>query len=146
MARSAQLAMVENNSMRDRLRFIEGRHEPLHLYFVLVDIIQDLFSDPDNLQEPSSLATMIQVLNPKLMKKKGKEDLYAFKAVYNDIYVALISQFQCSFLKVDNLSQNCNPEALKKLEKADQQKGYEKLFRSFIKKTHPEFENCMEED
>ena len=28
MARIAQLAMVENNSMRDRLEFIEGRHEP----------------------------------------------------------------------------------------------------------------------
>ena len=79
------------------------------------------------------------------MKKKGKEDFYAFRSVYKDIFVALISEFLCGFLNVDNLAQTCTPESLKKLEHSDRQKGFKKLFRSFIMKTHPEFENCSED-
>ena len=145
MSRSAQLALAENGTMRERLEYIEGRHELLHLYFVLVDLIKDSFCDASNLEEASSLARMIQDLNPKLMNKKGKEEFYAFRAVFKDIFIALVSQFLCSFLGVDDLNFNCTPDSIKKIKiDSEKQAAFVQLFRSFIRNSHCDFENCSE--
>ena len=91
-ARSAQLAMVDNGNMRTRLDFISGRHELLHLYFVLCDIAVDSFSDNENLEEGSSLSRLISWLNPKLEGKKGKDHYYAFVHLFVDIFIALVGK------------------------------------------------------
>ena len=33
------------------------------------------------------------MLNPKLASRKGKDDFYKFRDLYQDIYVALLSEF-----------------------------------------------------
>ena len=125
--------------------FIEGRHELLHLYFILVDIIQDTFSDPNNLEEASSLARMIQSLNPKLLNKRGKENFNAFKSVYKDIFLAIISEFLRDFLNVESLTRDSTPENIKNMKSdIEQQQAFVNLIRSFIIKTHPDFKNCSE--
>ena len=113
------------------------------MYFVLVDIIQDTFCDKNNLEEASSLARMIQVLNPKLLSKKGKEAFYAFRAVYKDIYLAILSEFLCSFLGISHLNTDCTPERIQSMSSdEDRQFAFEELFRSFVIKTHGDFESC----
>ena len=114
-----------------------------HLYFILIDIIQDTFCDVNNLEEASSLARMIQDLNPKLVNKKGKEAFYAFKAVYHDIYVAMLSEFFRSFNQFEDLDHDCTPDHIKNLTNdQERQQGFVQLFRSFIVKTHLDFEKC----
>ena len=74
-ARSAQLALCDNGDMRDRLQFIEGRHELLHFLFMLSDVVVDCFGDPDNLEEAVSLSRLINMLNPKL-STQGSQTSY----------------------------------------------------------------------
>ena len=115
----------------------------MHMYFVLVDLIQDTFCDKNNLEEASSLARMIQALNPKLLNRKGKEDFYAFRSVYKDIYVAVLSEFLCNYLGVPDLNSDCTPEWIRKVSnKDDRLVALEEVFRSFIIQTHSDFETC----
>ena len=110
-----------------------------------MDIIQEQFSDPENLEEASSLSRMIQALNPKLLNKKGKDSFYAFKYVYRDIYVALLSEFLRSFLHVEDLNKDCTPNNIQKIDCDDEQQvAFSSLVRAFIIKTHPDFKKCSE--
>ena len=117
----------------------------LHLFFILVDIIHEQFGDPENLEEAASLSRMIQALNPKLLNKKGKDSFYAFKYVYKDIYAALISEFLRSFLEVEDFSEDCTPASIQKIDDdAEKQVAFSNLVRSFIIRTHADFQNCSE--
>ena len=60
--------MVDNGSMRTRLDFIAGRHELLHLYFVLCDVAVDCYGDSGNLEEGSSLSRLVSCLS----QRRGK--------------------------------------------------------------------------
>ena len=118
----------------------------LHLYFVLVDLIRDTFSDKDNLEEASSLSRMIQALNPKLLNKKGKEAFYAFKSVFMDIYLALLSEFLSSYLEVEDLNSDFTPASIRDLtNENEKQEAFRRLFRRFIIKTHDDFATCSPE-
>jgi hypothetical protein len=131
----------------DLSEFIEGRHELLHLYFVLVDMIQATFCDKNNLEEASSLARMIQALNPKLLNKKGKEEFYSFKAVYKDIYISILSEFLRNFLGVENFNSDCTPVLINNMtNNEERQTAFKQMFRSFIIKSHSDFETCSQED
>ena len=89
---------------------------------------------------------MIQALNPKLLNKKGKEAFYAFKAVFKDIFVAILSEFFRNFLGAENLDFDRTPESIKNMTNDEErQVGFKKLFRSFIFKTHSDYEMCSEE-
>ena len=61
-SRSAQIALCDNGDMRDRLQFIEGRHELLHFLFMLSDVLVDCFGDSDNLEEAVSLSRLTAML------------------------------------------------------------------------------------
>jgi hypothetical protein len=65
-SRSAQIALVDNGNMRDKLAFVEGRHEMLHFLFMITDVVLDIFADYENLEESCSLSRLIKLLNPKL--------------------------------------------------------------------------------
>ena len=108
-----------------------------------MDLIRDTFSDKKNLEEASTLSRMIQALNPKLLSKKGKEAFYAFKSVFRDIYLSLLSEFLCSFLEVENLNSDSTPESIRDLTNdVEKQEAFSKLFRNFIIKTHSDFATC----
>ena len=87
-SRSAQIAMMDNGNMRDKLAFVEGRHELLHFLFMFCDMVLDIFADRDNLEEASSISRLIKMLNPKIENKKAKDAYYAFRDCFSDIFVA----------------------------------------------------------
>ena len=142
-ARSAQVALCDNGDMRDRLQFIEGRHEGLHLFFMLSDVIMDCFADQDNLEEAASLSRLIAMLNPKLASRKGKDEFYQFRDAFQDIFVSLFSEFVRSHLGAEDLKNDCTPEYIKKetdLKKKDVL--FTELFRKIIKNSHADYEDC----
>ena len=144
-ARSAQLAMVDNGTMRTRLDFIAGRHELLHLYFVLCDIAVDCFCDSENLEEGSSLSRLISWLNPKLEGKKGKDYYYAFRHVFEDIFAAIVGEFFRTFMGAENLREDLTPEHIKEIEDpVSKQIAFTNLVRKFVILTHDEFSSCDE--
>ena len=111
-----------------------------------MDVIQDSFCDKHNLEEASSLARMIQVLNPKLLNKKGKEEFYAFRAVYKDIYISMLSEFLRDFLGAEDLNSDCTPESIRKMaDDESKQLGFNQMFRSFIIKSHDDYGLCSKE-
>ena len=112
-ARSAQLALLDNGSMRDKLGFIEGRHELLHFMFMLTDIGLDMFADKDNIEEAVSLSRLIKLLNPKLENKKGKDHYYAFRDLYSDIYLGQLGEFLRNFLNISSLETDGTPDVIK---------------------------------
>ena len=142
-ARSAQLALCDNGDMRDRLQFIEGRHELLHFLFMLSDVVVDCFGDPDNLEEAVSLSRLINMLNPKLSTRKGKDDYYKFRDLFYDIYVALLSEFVRNHLGCEDLRQDVTPEHIR-IEQDPKRKEamFVDLFREMIRNSHAEFEDC----
>ena len=144
-ARSAQLALCDNGSMKERLQFIEGRHELLHFLFMLSDVVVNCFGDADNLEEPVSLSRIISMLNPKLSTRKGKDEFYLFRDLYRDIYVALLSDFVRSHLSVDSLRENVTPESISnETSKSKRKAMIKKMFRNIIKDSHAEFEDCSD--
>ena len=142
-ARSAQLALCDNGDMRDRLQFIEGRHELLHFLFMLSDVVVDCFGDPDNLEEAVSLSRLINMLNPKLSTRKGKDDYYKFRDLFHDIYVSLLSEFVRNHLGCEDLRQDVTPEHIR-IEQDPKRKEamFVDLFREMIRNSHAEFEDC----
>ena len=141
--RSAQLAMLDNGSMMDKLAFIEGRHEMLHFLFMFIDLILDIFGDFDNLEEGCCLSRLIQFLNPKLERKRGKDCFYAFRNAFTDIFVAQLFEYLCTYLGVDNLDSDVTP-AIISMEQDENKKQdlFKSMFREFIKATHHEFSMC----
>ena len=142
-ARSAQLALCDNGDMRDCLQFIEGRHECLHLLFMLSDVIKECFADQNNLEESISLSRLIAMLNPKLASRKGKDDFYKFRDLYQDIYVALLSEFVRSELGVDDLRHDVTPGHINKEKEPKKKEAlFVEMFRNIIKNSHADFEDC----
>ena len=145
-ARSAQLALCDNGNMKDRLQFFEGRHELLHYLFMLSDVVVDCFADVDNLEEPTSLSRLISMLNPKLSSRKGKDEFYLFRDLFRDIYVALLSEFVRSHLGVENLRKDVTPESIRKeTNQTEKIAMFTSMFRTIIKTSHAEFEDCMDD-
>ena len=145
-SRSAQMALMDNGSMRDKLAFVEGRHEMLHFLFMITDVVQDIFTDHENLEESCSLSRLIKLLNPKLESKKGKDSFYAFRDVFSDIFVAQLGEFLCGFLNVPSLSSDVTPPDIK-LEQnhSVQMELFRSIFRKFVRQTHHEYERCKED-
>ena len=144
-ARSAQLALCDNGDMRDKLQFIEGRHECLHLLFMLSDVIKDCFAEPDDLEEAVSLSRLIALLNPKLSGRKGKDDFYKFRDLYQDIYVSLLSEFVRCHLQVEDLKHDVTPEHIKQEKNlVKKEELFVDMFRNIIKESHAEFADCGE--
>ena len=74
--------MLDNGSMRNKLAFIEGRHEMLHFLFMFIDVINDVFGDADNLEESCSLSRLIKLLNPNSKSSKiMRRNLYKLKTL-----------------------------------------------------------------
>ena len=143
-SRSAQLALCDNGSMRDRLQFIEGRHELLHFLFMLSDVVIDCFGDADNMEEAVSLSRLISMLNPKLLTRKGKDDYYQFRDLFHDIFVALLSQFVCNYLDCDNLKQNVTPTNIQEMNSPEKKQSMlQDLFRNIIRNSHVDYEDCL---
>ena len=145
-SRSAQIALIDNGSMRDKLAFIEGRHELLHFMFMFCDVIQDIFGDADNLEEASCLSRLIQLLNPKLSNKKGKDSFYPFRDAYSDIFVAQLEVSLCRYLGVTNLLQDVTPDNIR-LEPDQVKKKllFHAFIRKFIKESHTDYTECEDE-
>ena len=145
-SRSAQMALMDNGNMRDKLAFIEGRHELLHLMFMLTDVVLDIFADHQNLEEASSLSRLIKLLNPRLENKKGKDAFYAFRDVFGDIFVAQLEQSLCRYLGVPNLDSDVTPSNIK-LEpvQANKMDLLRNMIRAFIRETHAEYTSCEED-
>ena len=144
--RSAQLAMLDNGSMMDKLAFIEGRHEMLHFLFMFTDLILDVFGDSENLEEGCCLSRLIQFLNPKLEKKRGKDCFYAFRSVFTDIFLAQLSEYLCTYLNIDNLDSDVTPDIISlEQDESKRQSLFKSLFRDFVKTTHIEFSLCNDE-
>ena len=142
-SRSAQLALLDNGSMKDKLSFIEGRHELLHFMFMLTDVGLNLYSDKENIEEATSLSRLIKLLNPKLENKKPKDQYYAFRDLYSDIFIAQIGEFLRNFLKVESLDNDATPESIKTEEDPRKRKVLLKeLIRTFIRSVDVEYEKC----
>ena len=144
-ARSAQLALLDNGLMRDKLSFIEGRHELLHFMFMLTDVGLDIFADSDNIEEGVCLSRLIKLLNPKLEKKKGKDAYYAYRELYSDIFLAQIGDFLKQFLNTSNLNEDATPESIEKEEDHEKkQKCFRNLIRKFILSLDDGYSKCKE--
>ena len=142
-SRSAQIAQIDNGSMIDKLRFIEGRHELLHFLFMVTDVILDLFADKENLEESACLSRLIKLLNPKLENKKGKDAFYAFRDVYNDVFVAQVGESFRKFLKVASLDEDITPNDIKlEPDPTKKMKSLRALMRKFIRHSHEDFKSC----
>ena len=142
-ARSAQLALLDNGSMRDKLGFIEGRHELLHFMFMLTDVVLDLHADKDNIEEATSLSRLLKLLNPKLENKKGKDTYYAFRSFFSDIFIAQVGEFLRKFLKVKNLEQDATPESVRTEKDQSKKQGLLRLLiRNFIISVDSEYREC----
>ena len=88
----------------------------------------------------------LQVLNPKLLNKKGKEEFYAFRADYKDIYISMLSEFLRDFLGAEDLNSDCTPESIRKMaDDESKQLGFNQMFRSFIIKSHDDYVLCSKE-
>ena len=144
-ARSAQLALIDNGSMRDKLGFIVGRHELLHFMFMLTDVVQDIYSDNDNIEESSSLSRLVKLLNPRLENKKGKDFYYAFRDLYSDVYLAQLGEFLRNYLNVNTLQEDATPDNIKQeKDSMIKQKLLKLLIRKFILSVDEEYSNCEE--
>ena len=144
-ARSAQVALMDNGSMRDKLNFIVGRHELLHYMFMLTDVGLDLFADNENIEEASSLSRLIKLLNPKLEKKKGKDNYYGFRDLYSDIFFAQLGDFLRNFLHVQNLEENATPyEIRQEKDIKKRQEALKILIRTFVRSLDEEYNKCKE--
>ena len=144
-SRSAQLGKVDNGSMRDKLSFIEGRHELLHFMFMITDVALDIFADSDNLEEASSLSRLIKLLNPKIENKKGKDAFYAFRDVFSDIFVAQLGESLRSHLDVPNLESDVTPDYIKsEPDPSVKMKLFRALMRKFVRKSHEDYKSCAE--
>ena len=142
-SRSAQIALMDNGSMRDKLAFIEGRHELLHFMFMFCDVILDIFADQNNLEEASCLSRLIQQLNPKLSNKKGKDAFYPFRDAYSDIFVAQLEESLCRYLGVPNLLKDVTPDNIRlEPDQAKKMLLFQALMRKFIIETHTEYMEC----
>ena len=145
--RSAQIALLDNGSMRDKLAFVTGRHELLHFLFMFTDLIMDIFSDSENLEEATCLSRLIKLLNPRLENKKAKDLYYAFRDAFNDIFVAQLGQALCSYLNVSDLDSDVTPGNIRlESNKKQQIKLFRKFIRSFIRQTNEEFKDCQEDE
>ena len=145
-SRSAQLALLDNGSMRDKLGFIVGRHELLHYMFMLSDVCLDLFADKENIEEASSLSRLLKLLNPRLENKKAKDHYYAFRDLFSDIYVALLGEFLRKFLDVTNLEEDATPDSIKSEEDfSKKQKLLKNLTRKLIRSMDDEYGKCQED-
>ena len=111
----------------------------------MVDVILDVFGDYNNLEEPCSLSRLIQLLNPKLEQKKGKDEYYKFRDLFKDIYFGLIGEFVRKFLEAESLEVDNTPSfiALEK-DKFKRQKMFNQLIRIFVINSHAGFSGCSE--
>ena len=145
-ARSAQLALLDNGSLRDKLSYIVGRHELLHYMFMLTDVCMDMFADQENIEEASSLSRLLKLLNPRLENKKAKDHFYAFRSMFSDIYLALLGEFLRKFLNVANLEEDATPVSIK-VEKnmVKKQKLFKNLIRKLVRSVDDEYAKCLED-
>ena len=69
-----------------------------HFLFLMVDVIKDNYADKENLEESSSLSRLINLMNPRLESKKGKDCYYQFRDLFIDVYTGLVGEFLRTFL------------------------------------------------
>ena len=146
-ARSAQIALIDNGCMRDKLAFVIGRHELLHMMFMFTDVVVDIFGDSENLEEATCLSRLIKSLNPKLESKKGKDAFYAFRDVFSDIFVAQLGESLSNFLNVADLNSDVTPDNIRTApSKESKMELFRQMMRTFIRESHEEYKSCQEEN
>ena len=114
-----------------------------HFMFLMVDVILDNYADKSNLEEPASLSRLIQLMNPRLENKKGKDAYYQYRDLLRDIYIGLLGEFFRSFMGSASLESDITPMEIKlETNQLKKQQAFESLVRKFIISTHAEYSDC----
>ena len=114
-----------------------------HFMFLMVDVILDNFADKDNLEEPASLSRLIQMMNPRLENKKGKDAYYQYRDLLRDVFIGLLGEFFRSFMGSASLESDITPIDIKlEINQLKKQEAFASLVRKFIISTHADYADC----